>query len=116
MRKLDPFKDEYCSGILATDDITEVRVYISFMLIYRRGSCTTTSYTTNISLTHKIQMRTDEASGDLLRLNSVVIYEPPTTLPRLELIYCPNRYIEEICRLQFASTHMNCTIQALNVS
>ena len=28
-RNLDPFKDEYRSGILATDDITEVRVYIS---------------------------------------------------------------------------------------
>ena len=51
-----------------------------------------------------------------LRLSSVVIYEPQTTLPRLELIYCPNRYIEEICRLQFASTRMNCTIQTLNVS
>ena len=38
------------------------------------------------------------------------------TLPRLELIYCPNRGIEEICRLQFASTRMNCTIQPLNVS
>ena len=28
-RKLDPFMDEYRSGTLATDDITEVRVYIS---------------------------------------------------------------------------------------
>ena len=28
-RKLDPFIDEYRSGILATDDTTEVRVYTS---------------------------------------------------------------------------------------
>ena len=28
-RILDPFMDEYRSGILATDDITEVRVYTS---------------------------------------------------------------------------------------
>ena len=28
MRKLDPFMDEYRSGTLATDDMTEVRVYI----------------------------------------------------------------------------------------
>ena len=64
-RNLDPFMDEYRSGILATDGITEVRVYISSMLIYRRGSCTTTSYTTNISQYHKLQMRTDEAFDDL---------------------------------------------------
>ena len=51
-----------------------------------------------------------------LWLSSVVVYEPQMTLPRLELIYCPNRYIEEICRLQFASTRMNCTIQTLNAS
>ena len=51
-----------------------------------------------------------------LRLSSVVIYKPQMTLPRLELIYCPNRYTEEICKLQFASTRMNCTMQALNVS
>ncbi len=31
-----------------------------------------------------------------MRLHSVVIYEPQMTLSRLELIYCPNRYIEEI--------------------
>ena len=37
-------------------------------------------------------------------------------LPRLELIYCPNRYIEEICRLQFASNRIYCTIQTLNAS
>ena len=51
-----------------------------------------------------------------LRLSSVVIYEPQMTLPRLELIYCPNRCIEEICRLQLASTRMNFTIQTLNAS
>ena len=45
-----------------------------------------------------------------------MVYEPQMTLPRLELIYCPNRCIEEICRLQFAPTRMNCTIQTLNVS
>ena len=43
-------------------------------------------------------------------------YELYTAYPRLELIYCPNRYIEEICRLQFASTRINCTIQTLNAS
>ena len=58
--------DEYRCGILATDGITEVRVYISFMLIYRRDLCTTTSYTTYISHNHKLQMRTDEATGDLI--------------------------------------------------
>ena len=65
MRKLDPFMDEYRSGTLATDDMTEVRVYISSMWIYRRGLCTTTSHTTYISHNHKLQIRTDEASGDL---------------------------------------------------
>ena len=57
--------DEYRCGILATDDITEVRVYISSMLIYGRDLCTTTSYTTYISHNHKLQMRTDEVSDDL---------------------------------------------------
>ena len=52
--------DEYRSGILATDDITEVRVYISSMMIYRGGPCTTTSYTTYISHNHKLQMRPNE--------------------------------------------------------
>ncbi len=52
--------DEYRSGILATDDIPEVRVYISSMWIYRRGLCTTTSRTTYISHNHKLQMCTDE--------------------------------------------------------
>ena len=41
------------------------------------------------------------------------MYEPQMTSPRLELIYCPHGYIEEICRLQFASTRMKCTIQTL---
>ena len=49
-----------------------------------------------------------------LRLSSVVAYEQYTAYPRLGLIYCPNRYREEICRLQFASTRLKCTIQALN--
>jgi hypothetical protein len=57
--------DEYRSGILATDDMTEVRVYISSMLIYGRGLCTTTSYTTYIPHNYKLQMRTDDASDDL---------------------------------------------------
>ena len=64
--KLDPFMDEYRSGTLATDDITEVRVYISSIWIYRRGLCTTTSYTTYISHNHKLQMCPNEESGDLL--------------------------------------------------
>ena len=51
-----------------------------------------------------------------LWLCNVVVYEPQMTYPRLELIYCPNRLIEEICKLQFASTRMNCTIQTLNAS
>ena len=58
--------DEYRSGILATDVITEVRLYISSIWIYRRGPCTTSSYTTYISLTHKLQMRTDEAFFNFL--------------------------------------------------
>ena len=53
--------DEYRGGILAADDITKVRVYILSIWIYRRGLCTTTSYTTYISHNHKLQMRTDEA-------------------------------------------------------
>ena len=57
--------NEYRCGILTTDDITEVRVYISSMWIYRRGLCATTSYTTYISHNHKLQMRTDEAFNDL---------------------------------------------------
>ena len=60
--------DEYRSGILATDDITEVRVYISSMMIYRRGQCTITSYTTYISHNHKLQMCTGRASGDLFAI------------------------------------------------
>ena len=56
--KLDLFMDEYRCGILATDDITEVGVYISSMLIYRRGLCTTTSDTISISHNHKLQMCT----------------------------------------------------------
>ena len=63
--KLDLFVDEYCSGILATDDITEVGVYISSMFIYRRGLCTTTSETIYTSHNHKLQLRTDEAFDDL---------------------------------------------------
>ena len=63
--KLDPFMDEYRSSILATDDIAEVRVCISSMLIYRRGLCTATSYTTYKSHKHKLQMRTDEAFDGL---------------------------------------------------
>ena len=57
--------DEYRGGILATDDITEVRVYISSIWIYRRDLCTTTSYTTFIPHNHKLQMCTDAATGDL---------------------------------------------------
>ena len=45
-----------------------------------------------------------------------MVYKPQMTLPRLELIYCPHRYIEEICSLQFASTRMNCKVQTLNAS
>ena len=52
--KLDLFMDEYRSGILATDDITEVRVYISSIVIYRRGPCTTTLYTTYTSHNPKL--------------------------------------------------------------
>ena len=63
--KSDPFMDEYRSGTLATDDMTEVRVYISSMWMYRRGLCTTTSHTTYISYNHKLHICTDEASGDL---------------------------------------------------
>ena len=63
--KLDPFMDEYRSIILTTDDMTEVRVYISSVWVYRRGSCTTTSYTTYTSHNHKLQMRADEASDSL---------------------------------------------------
>ena len=54
--KLDPFMDEYHCGILATDDMTEVRVYISSMMIYRRGLCTTTSDTTYTSHNYKLPM------------------------------------------------------------
>ena len=57
--------DEYRSGILATDDMTEVRVYISSIWIYRRGLCTTTSDTTYISHNLKLQICTDEATDDL---------------------------------------------------
>ena len=114
--KLDLFKDEYRCGILATDDMTEVRVYISSIWIYRRGLCTTTSDTTYTSHNHKLQMCKVRRLVICLRLSSVVVYEQYMAYPRLELIYCPNRYIEEICRLQFASTRMNCTIQTLNAS
>ena len=62
---LDLFMDEYRCGILATDDMTEVGVYISFIWIYRRSLCTATSYTTCISHNHKLQMRTDDAFDDL---------------------------------------------------
>ena len=57
--------DEYRSGTLATDDMTEVRVYIPSVWIYRRGTCTKPSYTTYISHNHMLQMRADEASDDL---------------------------------------------------
>ena len=55
-RKLNPFIDEYRNDILATDDMTEVTVYISSILMYRRDLCTTTSYITCISHNHKLQM------------------------------------------------------------
>ena len=58
--------DEYCRGTLATDGITEVRVYISSTSIYRRGMCTTTSYTTYRSHNHKHQMCPDDAFLDLV--------------------------------------------------
>ena len=51
---------EYRSDILATDDILEVRVYMSSSWMYRSGLRTTTSYTTYISHNHKLQMCTDE--------------------------------------------------------
>ena len=51
-----------------------------------------------------------------LWLSSVVIYEVHTTLPRLELICCPDSFIEEICWLQLVHSRINCTTQALNVS
>ena len=57
--------DEYHSGILAIDDMTEVRVYISSIWIYTRGLCTTTSYTTYVSHNLKLQICTDEATDDL---------------------------------------------------
>ena len=63
--KLDPAKLDYRSGVLAADDITEVRVYISSIWIYRRGLCIETSYTTYISHNHKLQMCPDEAFIDL---------------------------------------------------
>ena len=115
--KLDLFMDEYRCGILATDDMTEVGVYISSIWIHRRDLCTTTSYIPSIH--HTITSSKCAQVGRpviCLRLSSVVIYKLYTTYPRLELIYCPNEYIEEICRLQFASTRMNCTIQTLNES
>ena len=52
--------DEYRSGTLATDGMTEVRVYISSMWIYRRGLCTTSSHTTYKLHNHKLQICTDE--------------------------------------------------------
>ena len=58
--KLGPFMDVYRSGILATADIPKLRVYISSIWMYRRGSCTITSYTTNISQNHKLQMCPDD--------------------------------------------------------
>ena len=64
-RKFDLFMFDYRSGILASDDITEVRVYIPSMWICRRGLCATTLYTTYTSHNHKLQMFTDETSGDL---------------------------------------------------
>ena len=66
--KLDLFMDEYRWGILATDDMTEVGVYISSILIYRRDPCTTTSDTTYISHNHKLQMCTGRATGDLFAI------------------------------------------------
>ena len=51
-----------------------------------------------------------------LWLSSVVMYELHTTLPRLELICCPNSFIEEICWLQLVHSRINCTTQAINVS
>ena len=57
--------DDSRSGILAIDDMTEVRVYISSIWTYRRGLCTTTSYATFISHNYKLQMCTDEAIVDM---------------------------------------------------
>ena len=70
-RKFDPFVDEYRSGVLATDDISEVRVYISSILMYRGGMCTTTSYTTYISHNHKLQMCPNEAFDGLFETASL---------------------------------------------
>ena len=64
--KLDLFVDEYRCGILVIDDMTEIRVYISSMVIYRRGLCTTTSDTIYTSYNHKLQMCSDDAFLDLV--------------------------------------------------
>ena len=100
--------DEYRSGILATDDITEVRVYISSISIYRRGMCTTTSYTTYISHNHKLQMCPDEELVDMAVIESVLVYELYMAYPRLEFICCLNECIEVICGLKFASSRIKC--------
>ena len=45
-----------------------------------------------------------------------MVYEIYMTLTRLALICCPNGCTEEICKLQFASSSIKCTIRAQNVS
>ena len=63
--ELDLIMIEYRNDVRATDDMTEVEVYVSSTWMYRRGLSTNTSYITNVSHNCKLQMRTDEASDDL---------------------------------------------------
>ena len=112
--EFDLFVVEYRCGILATDDMTEVGVDISSMFIYRRGLCTTTSDIIYTSHNQKLQMCPEMNLLVRLCLSSVVVYGLYTAYPELELLYCPNRYTEEICKLQFASSRIKCTIQAQN--
>ena len=63
--ELDPIMIEYRNDVRATDDMTEVEVYISSTWIYRRGLSTNTSYITYVSHNYKLQMCPDEAFVDM---------------------------------------------------
>ena len=63
--ELDPIMIEYRNDVRATDDMTEVEVYISSTWMYRRGLSTNTSYITYVSHNYKLQMCPEEVFVDM---------------------------------------------------
>ena len=63
--KFDSSMLEYRSDTRATDDLPEVRVYMSSIWIYRRGLTAIISHITYLSHNYKLQMCPGEALVDM---------------------------------------------------